>query len=50
MRQDPQTGKTFPTDSTVDVLIILPVEKIDSRYFGHFGPPGELKSRVAGDD
>ena len=35
---------------TIDVLIILPVEKIESRYFGHFGPPGELKSRVAGDD
>ena len=32
---------------TTDVLIILPVEKIDPRYFGHFGAPDELKSRVA---
>jgi hypothetical protein len=28
-------------------LIILPVEKIDPRYFEHFGAPNELKSRVA---
>jgi L-ornithine Nalpha-acyltransferase len=34
---------------TTDVLIILPVEKIDPRYFEHFGAPGELKSRVAVD-
>ena len=34
---------------TTDVLIILPVEKIDPRYFGHFGAPDELKSRVAVD-
>lgn len=32
---------------TTDVLIILPVEKIDPRYFDHFGAPDELKSRVA---
>ena len=34
---------------TTDVLIILPVEKIDPRYFGHFGMPDEVKSRVAVD-
>lgn len=32
---------------TTDVLIILPVEKIDPRYFDHFGAPDEVKSRVA---
>jgi len=32
---------------TTDVLIILPVEKIDPRYFGHFGTPDEVKSRIA---
>jgi putative hemolysin len=32
---------------TTDVLIILPVEKIDPRYFEHFGAPDEMKSRVA---
>jgi putative hemolysin len=32
---------------TTDVLIILPVENIDPRYFEHFGAPGELRSRVA---
>ncbi len=32
---------------TTDVLIILPVEKIDPRYFEHFGAPGEVGSRVA---
>lgn len=32
---------------TTDVLIILPVEKIDPRYFEHFGAPNEVKSRVA---
>lgn len=32
---------------TVDVLIVLPVEMIDPRYFGHFGAPDELESRVA---
>jgi L-ornithine Nalpha-acyltransferase len=26
---------------------VLPVEKIDPRYFGHFGAPEELESRVA---
>jgi putative hemolysin len=34
---------------TTDVLIILPVEKIDPRYFEHFGTPNEVKSRVAVD-
>ncbi|MBA4172389.1 MAG: ornithine--acyl-ACP N-acyltransferase OlsB [Hyphomicrobium sp.] len=34
---------------TTDVLIILPVAKIDPRYFGHFGAPDETKSRVAVD-
>ena len=34
---------------TTDVLIILPVEKIDPRYFGHFGTPEETRSRVAVD-
>ena len=34
---------------TTDVLIVLPVEKIDPRYFGHFGTPDETKSRVAVD-
>jgi len=34
---------------TTDVLIILPVEKIDPRYFEHFGMPSELKSRIATD-
>jgi putative hemolysin len=34
---------------TTDVLIIMPVEKIDPRYFEHFGTPNEVKSRVAVD-
>lgn len=34
---------------TTDVLVILPVEKIDPRYFGHFGAPDETKSRIAQD-
>jgi putative hemolysin len=34
---------------TTDVLIILPVEKIDPRYFEHFGSPDETKSRIAAD-
>ncbi len=33
---------------TTDVLIILPVEKIDPRYFEHFGAPDEKGSRVGG--
>lgn len=33
---------------TTDVLIVLPVESIDSRYFGHFGAPGETSSMLAG--
>lgn len=32
---------------TTDVLIILPVERIDPRYFEHFGAPNERQSRVA---
>jgi L-ornithine Nalpha-acyltransferase len=32
---------------TTDVLIVLPVEKIDPRYFEHFGAPEEQGSRVA---
>jgi putative hemolysin len=34
---------------TTDVLIILPVEKIDPRYFEHYGAPDEKKSRIAVD-
>lgn len=34
---------------TTDVLVILPVEKIDPRYFEHFGKPDEVKSRIAAD-
>lgn len=34
---------------TTDVLIILPVEKIDPRYFEHFGTPNEVKSRISVD-
>lgn len=32
---------------TTDVLIVLPVSSIDPRYFGHFGAPDEIKSRIA---
>jgi putative hemolysin len=32
---------------TTDVLICLPVENIDPRYFEHFGQPTERASRVA---
>jgi len=32
---------------TTDVLIVMPVEKIDPRYFDHFGAPTEQQSRVA---
>lgn len=34
---------------TTDVLIILPVENIDPRYFEHFGAPEEVRSRIAVD-
>jgi len=34
---------------TTDVLIILPVERIDPRYFEHFGSPDEQGSRIAQD-
>jgi putative hemolysin len=27
---------------TTDVLVIMPVELIKTRYFAHFGAPGEL--------
>jgi len=33
---------------TTDVLICLPVEKIASRYFDHFGKPDEFESRIGG--
>jgi len=32
---------------TTDVLIILPVEAIDTRYFGHFGAPNQSAASVA---
>lgn len=32
---------------TTDVLVVLPVASINPRYFGHFGAPDEVKSRVA---
>jgi putative hemolysin len=32
---------------TTDVLIVLPVEKIDPRYFEHYGAPDETKSRIS---
>jgi putative hemolysin len=32
---------------TTDVLVILPVARINPKYFGHFGAPDEVKSRVA---
>ena len=32
---------------TTDVLIILPVEAIDERYFAHFGAPDELENTVS---
>lgn len=34
---------------TTDVLIVLPVENIDPRYFDHYGQPDETKSRIAVD-
>ena len=34
---------------TTDVLIVLPVERIDPRYFDHYGAPDEKKSRIAVD-
>ncbi|MGL4396172.1 MAG: GNAT family N-acetyltransferase [Hyphomicrobium sp.] len=34
---------------TTDVLIVLPVEKIDPRYFEHYGAPSEKKARIAAD-
>jgi len=34
---------------TTDVLIIMPVERIDPRYFEHYGAPAETKSRIAVD-
>jgi len=32
---------------TTDVLVILPVEAIDTRYFGHFGAPNQSAASVA---
>jgi putative hemolysin len=32
---------------TTDVLIVLPVENIDPRYFEHFGAPDEVGSRIS---
>ena len=32
---------------TTDVFVVMPVAQINPRYFGHFGAPEELKSRVA---
>ena len=32
---------------TTDVLIVLPVENIDPRYFEHFGAPDEVRSRIS---
>jgi putative hemolysin len=32
---------------TTDVMIVLPVERIDPRYFAHFGKPEEMRSRIA---
>ena len=34
---------------TTDVLIMLPVENIDPKYFEHYGQPDEKKSRIAAD-
>lgn len=34
---------------TTDVLVIMPVAKIDPRYFDHYGAPAETKSRIAVD-
>jgi putative hemolysin len=34
---------------TTDVLIIMPVENIDPRYFEHYGTPDETKSRISAD-
>lgn len=34
---------------TTDVLIILPVEAIRTRYFAHFGSPDELPTQIAPD-
>lgn len=34
---------------TTDVLVIMPVENIDPRYFEHYGAPEETKSRIAVD-
>lgn len=34
---------------TTDVLVIMPVAKIDPRYFEHYGAPAETKSRIAVD-
>jgi len=35
---------------TTDILMILPVEDINERYFAHFGAPGELDQSAAAHD
>jgi L-ornithine Nalpha-acyltransferase len=32
---------------TTDVLVIMPVARIDPRYFEHYGTPTETKSRIS---
>jgi putative hemolysin len=34
---------------TTDVLIVMPVENIDPRYFDYYGTRDETKSRIAAD-
>ncbi len=34
---------------TTDVFVIMPVESIKTRYFGHFGAPDELSRQIAPD-
>jgi len=34
---------------TTDVLVIMPVEAIKTRYFAHFGTPDELTAPIAPD-
>jgi len=34
---------------TTDVLIVMPVEQINTRYFAHFGAPDDLTSPIAPD-
>lgn len=32
---------------TTDVMVVMPVKRIDPRYFSHFGTPDETRSRIA---